>query len=247
MAIPHSFSYRIAGDDIGSVRYRFSYFAQFEIINENIEYCAARIYLPTEKGGSLYINDSISFLVYAACYISYQHKHVIVKDTQIINLSTLKICNNKDIEIDSQRVYDFVKDEILVDRYCYYFIEKQIYNENSSAFDISGQAILVFANIMYDFDDEYIIHNIIDKIFYNIINTSRINLLNLVDFPIDLNEILLAKMYRLERSNIFMNDRFIKKDLDYFINNPLNLNDKTLRKLWFKEDSKCEDYILACI
>jgi hypothetical protein len=239
-------SYRIDDDDLSNWnRYSFSYLAQYEKINDNLEYCAARINLPKKEDGNLrdkrdYGDEILNFLVYVACEINYKHKYVVVRNIQLFDMEN-KIEYDNLNDYNSNRIFNFLKDEILVDRYCCYFLEKTIYKENSSPFDDCGGAVLVEANIMYELDSEYIVHKIVDKFIFNIVNNSRAES---VDFPTDLKYVLLDEMYKLD--NPGQEEELVsfvknKKDTEFFIKNPLNLDEQSLRQSWFKEDK--ENYI----
>jgi hypothetical protein len=85
-------SYRIDDDDLSNWnRYSFSYLAQYEKINDNLEYCAARISLPQKENGNLrdksdYGDEILYFLVYVACEINYKHKYVVVRNIQLFDM-----------------------------------------------------------------------------------------------------------------------------------------------------------------
>ena len=237
-------SYRIDDDDLSNWnRYSFSYLAQYEKINDNLEYCVARISLPKKENGNLrdkkdYGDEILYFLVYVACEINYKHKHIVVRNIQLFDIESGFEYDNPN-DYNSNRILNFLKDEILFDRYCSYFLEKPVFKENASPFDDRAPPILVEANIMYELDSEYIVHKIVDKLIFNIVNNSRAES---VDFPTDLKYVLLDEMYKLD--NPFVNQElvgFVKKDTQFFINNPLNLDEQSLRQLWFKEDK--ENYI----
>lgn len=231
-------SYRIDNDDLSnSYRYSFSYLAQYERINDNLEYCAARIDLPKKENGNCMWGDEILyFLVYVACEINYKHKHITVRNIQLFDIKNKVKYDNPD-DYNSNRILNFLKDEILVDRYSSYFLEKPVSKKDASPFDDCGTPVLVEANIIYENDTEYIIHKIVDKIIFNIVNEPRANSL---DFATDLKYVLLDEMYKLENPCQELTS-FVKKDYDFFINNPLKLDAKSLRQSWFKEDK--EDWI----
>lgn len=223
-----SLSYRIDQDNIGKERYRFAYVAQFEKISDNLEYCYASITLPLDK--TLYRStQTINFLVYTACEISSLHKHIIVKNVQLVNMQNYKTYSYSEDD-NSKRILEFLKDEILSDRYCGYFLPKVITKDNSSEFDYTGLPIIVYVNILFYDSIDYMIHKLVDQIIYNVINHSKTDVLNL---PSELKSLVLKELYIYETvTNIY-----IKKDLDIFISNPLNLTDKELRRSWFKEDN----------
>ena len=232
-------SYRIDDDDLSNWnRYNFSYLAQYEKINDNLEYCAARISLPKKKNGNLrdkkdYGDEILYFLVYVACEINYKHKYVVVRNIQLFDMENKVEYDNLN-DYNSNRIFNFLKYEILVDRYCSYFLEKTVFKEDASPFDDCGGTVLVEANIMYELDSEYIVHKIVDKLIFNIVNNSRAES---VDFPTDLKYVLLDEMYKLE--DPFINQElvgYVKKDKEFFIKNPLNLDEQSLRQSWFKED-----------
>jgi len=226
-------SYRINDDGISSWnRYSFSYLAQFESINANLEYCAARIWLPKKEKGNLRDRDEIlGFLVYAVCEIYYDRKYVLVRNIQLFDTDN-KIGYEVPIDNNSIRIMDFFKNEILVDRYCSYFLEKPVSKEGVYPFDYCSPAVLMEANIMYENDSEYIVHKMVDKIIFNIVN---IYIADSVDFPRDLHDVLLSEMYKLEKTDVNLKT-FEGKDLSFYIKNPDGLDDKSLRECWFKED-----------
>jgi len=190
----NKFEYLEDNDDISRLnRFSYSYIAQFEIINNNQEFCAASIILPCEGQKTLYKrDDNLSFLVYAECKI--KPKSIIIN---IIHLIDVKNKIESDInDSKNMRIINF-----------FYSILYERYYDNS-------------INIIRKWDCEYIVHKIVDKIFFNIINFERAKAL---DFHQDLCGILLDKMYKLET--------YKKVNVD--LNNLSNLSHEEIVKLWF--------------
>jgi hypothetical protein len=80
--------------------------------------------------------------------------------------------------------------------------------------------------IIYEDDDEYIIHKMMNKIIFKIINKKYLDVL---DLHIDIHEKIMNCLYE----NTITKCDFVKKDINYFLN---IINNIDITKLWFDED-----------